>query len=144
MPDTRVLAFDFGFAHIGVATGQSVTGTATPLTTISARQGRPDWPALDQLVREWRPDLLVVGLPLNMDGTESDMSTHARTFGDRLRGRYDCAVEFADERLTTYDARTPVGNATGAGADRMGKYAHAYAAKLIAETWLAARISAGS
>ena len=101
MPELRVLAFDFGLKHIGIATGQSVTGTASGLTTINARAGKPDWVALDTLVAEWHPDYLVVGLPLNMDDTESDMTVHARRFAERLRSRYGRPVEMHDERLTT-------------------------------------------
>ena len=116
-----VLAFDFGLKHIGVAAGQTVTRTASPLTTLSARNGRPDWKAVVELVREWRPVRLVVGLPLNMDDTESDMSERARAFAARLSEHTGVPVSMADERLTSREA---------------GEASHAAAAALIAETWL--------
>jgi putative Holliday junction resolvase len=118
-----VLAFDFGLKHIGVATGQTITRTATPLTTIRAHQGRPEWKDVVALVNEWRPVLLVVGLPLNMDDTESEMSGKARRFAEKLARHTGVVVELADERLTSREA-----------GDRDDS--HAAAAALIAETWL--------
>lgn len=123
-----VLAFDFGLKHIGVAVGQSVTGTASGLTTLAARAGKPDWPALVALVREWRPVQLIVGLPLNMDGTESDMSARARHFANRLTGETGIPVQLVDERLTSYAARE--GNPART---------HEHAAVLIAEAWFERR-----
>ena len=116
-----MLAFDFGLKHIGVAAGQTITRTASPLTTLSARDGRPDWKAVEDLVREWRPVQLVVGLPLNMDDTESEMSGRARAFARKLEAHTGLPVAMADERLTSRAA---------------GDAAHAAAAALIAETWL--------
>jgi putative Holliday junction resolvase len=126
MPAGYVLAFDFGLRHIGVAVGQTVTGTASPLTTLAARSGTPDWDAVVALVREWAPQALVVGLPLNMDDTESEMSGRARRFANRLGSASGIAVHLVDERLTSRAVKD-------AGPDR----AHAAAAVLIAEGWLA-------
>lgn len=123
--DGYLLAFDFGLRHIGVAAGQTVTATAGPLTTLSARQGKPDWATVASLIREWSPRHLLVGLPLNMDGTESDMSERARKFAAELERRTALPVTLVDERLTTREAQ-------GLDADR----AHELAAVLIAETWL--------
>ena len=124
---TTILAFDFGLSRIGVATGQSVTRTATALTTVRARRGEPAWTDIDALVREWRPDLLIVGLPLNMDSTESEMSERASAFADVLRQRYSIAVNLVDERLTSFEAR---------GLSAVEDERHAIAARLIAETFL--------
>ena len=121
-----VLAFDFGLKHIGVAVGQTVTAGASPLTTLPARGGRPDWPAVDALVARWRPFRLLVGLPLNMDDTESDMSLRARAFADSLAERAQVPVTMVDERLTSYAVRDLAS----------GEEAHAAAAVLIAESWL--------
>lgn len=121
-----VLAFDFGLRHIGVAVGQTVTRTASPLETISAADGSPDWGAVDRLLGEWRPCRLLVGLPLNMDDTESEMSERARRFAGRLAHRSGIEVTLVDERLTSYASR----HADGRGGS------HAMAAVLIAETWL--------
>ena len=122
-----VLAFDFGLKHIGVATGQTVTRTATGLTTLTAREGKPDWRSVRDLVAEWRPVRLIVGLPLNMDDSESEMSGRARAFAARLGSETGVQVEMADERLTSRAVAPEV-------AEREGN--HAAAAALIAETWL--------
>lgn len=101
----RVLAFDFGTKSIGIAVGQEITGTASPLPAISARDGIPDWDVLARVFDEWQPDLVVVGLPLNMDGTEQEMTKRARKFANRLHNRYRVKVETSDERLSTADAK---------------------------------------
>ena len=124
MPASHVLAFDFGLKHIGVAVGQTVTRTASGLTTLTASAGRPQWNELLALLNEWQPSAVLVGLPLNMDGTESDMSGRAREFAAALEARYQSPVHMVDERLTS----------------RASKHAtnpHEMAAVLIAETWLA-------
>ena len=101
-----VLAFDFGTKSIGVAVGQEITGTASPLPALKARDGIPDWDHIGKLIKEWKPDILIVGLPLNMDGTEQEMTQRARKFANRLHGRFRVAVETCDERLTTTDAKS--------------------------------------
>jgi putative holliday junction resolvase len=123
-----LIACDFGLKHIGVAVGQTVTGTATPIGTVRARHGLPDWPALDALVKRWQPDVLLVGEPLNMDDSPGDMAAVVHKFASRLRQRYRLPVVLVDERLTSFEAR-----ARGADADS----SHAIAAQLIAESWLA-------
>lgn len=99
------MGFDFGMSRIGVAVGQSVTGTANPLTVLSARDGIPDWSQIENLISEWQPAILVVGLPLHMDGTNSDMSDRARKFARRLAGRFNLPTTTMDERLTTREAK---------------------------------------
>lgn len=101
----RILAFDFGTRSIGIAVGQEITGTASPLPAIKARDGIPDWDELGRIFDEWQPDLAVVGLPLNMDGTEQEMTQRARKFANRLHNRYRVRVETSDERLSTADAK---------------------------------------
>jgi putative Holliday junction resolvase len=128
-PPVTVLAFDFGLRNIGVATGQAITHTASEIATVRARDGVPDWNAVDALVRQWRPDALLVGLPLNMDDTESEMSTRAKRFAKKLRVRYHLTVNLVDERLTSFEAR-------GISDDLDAQ--HAIAARLIAETYLRA------
>jgi putative Holliday junction resolvase len=124
---STVLAFDFGLRNIGVATGQAVTHTASELGIVRARDGVPNWDTLDALVREWRPDVLLVGLPLNMDDTLGDMAERAKRFATRLEARYHLDVELVDERLTSFEAR---------GLSRDLDAQHAIAARLIAETYL--------
>lgn len=121
------LVFDFGLKHIGVAVALSEENLARGITTVAARDGQPHWPSLDALLDEWRPDRLVVGDPLNMDGSASPMTSRARDFGQQVGERYGLAVDLVDERLSTYEALSR-------GADE--RDSHALAAETIAETWL--------
>lgn len=104
MPKT-VLGFDFGLKHIGVAVGQTVTGSANPLTVLKAKQGIPNWQELAKLIQTWHPDALVVGRPLNMDGTPQPISEAAHRFVEQLRTHYSLPVYEVDERLTTVAAK---------------------------------------
>jgi putative Holliday junction resolvase len=99
------LGFDFGSKKIGVASGQSVTGTASPQSIIKASNGVPNWDEIKQLIDRWKPQLIVVGLPLNMDGSESPLSLRAQKFARRIAANYSCAVGLMDERLTSREAR---------------------------------------
>lgn len=110
MPDKTtqsqtVLAFDYGLRHIGTAVGQRLIGSSNPAGILRARDGVPDWPSVEKLLKEWQPDLLLVGLPLNMDGTDSPMSERARKFARQLTGRFNLPVELVDERLTSFAAK---------------------------------------
>jgi putative Holliday junction resolvase len=96
----RLLGFDFGERRIGVAVGNRYTGTAEPTTTLESRDG-PDWAAIKQLLTDWEPEELVVGVPYNSDGSESDMTTRARRFARRLQGRFGLPVAEVDERNTS-------------------------------------------
>ncbi len=100
-----VLAFDFGTTSIGVAVGQEITGTASPLEALKARDGIPDWNLVGKVFEEWQPHLVVVGLPLNMDGTSQLMTQRAEKFANRLNGRFNKPVTTWDERLSTADAK---------------------------------------
>jgi putative Holliday junction resolvase len=100
-----IIGFDFGKKYIGVAVGQEITGSATPLGSVKARDGIPNWDLLANYLKEWQPDIIVVGLPLNMDGTEQQLTLDAKKFGNRIAGRFGVKVEFQDERLTTADAK---------------------------------------
>ncbi|RUO36183.1 Holliday junction resolvase RuvX [Aliidiomarina shirensis] len=100
-----ILAFDFGTKSIGVAVGSRITNTASPLAALSAKEGIPNWQLLEKLIKEWQPDFCVVGLPLNMDGTEQPLTDLARKFGNRLHGRFGVQVKYQDERLTTASVR---------------------------------------
>ncbi len=99
-----VLGFDFGMKHIGVAIGQIITHTAKPLTSIKAQDGVPNWDEVHNLILDWRPDALIVGIPLNMDGTEQPMTHCARRFKDRLQEKTKLKVFEVDERLSSYEA----------------------------------------
>ena len=97
-----LLGFDYGYKRIGVAVGQTLTASATALTTVQAHDGKPDWPAISRLVATWKPGALVVGIPYHMDGTEQDMTAAAQRFCRQLEGRYGLPVHRAEERLTSY------------------------------------------
>ena len=100
-----IIAFDYGTKSIGVAIGQEITGTASPLAALKARDGIPDWSQIEKIYEEWKPDIVVVGLPLNMDGTSQEMTQRAQKFANRLHGRFRVKVDVADERLSTADAK---------------------------------------
>ncbi|AYC31142.1 Holliday junction resolvase RuvX [Pseudomonas cavernae] len=104
-PLRLLLGFDYGSKQIGVAVGQVVTGQARELCVLKAQNGVPDWQKVEALIREWQPDALVVGLPLNMDGSPSEMSERAEKFARRLHGRFNLPVHTHDERLTTFEAK---------------------------------------
>lgn len=136
-----VLAFDFGTRRIGVAVGNEMVGSARALDPLPARDGIPNWEQVTQLVEEWQPDLFVVGLPLNMDDSESAMSLRARKFGKRLYGRYGRPLALADERGSTREAKTI---AQEAGyRDQRKSYREqgvdGLAAVLILESWFASQ-----
>ena len=95
------LGFDFGLTRIGVATGQTLTQTATPLTAIVAEHGVPDWNDIAVILDDWKPDIVVVGLPLHEDGSMSEMAERAKTFGQRLHGRFGVQIAFIDEYQST-------------------------------------------
>lgn len=100
-----VIGFDFGKKYIGVAVGQEITGSASPLGSIKANDGIPNWEQLTHYLKEWLPDIIVIGLPLNMDGSEQQLTLDAKKFGSRIAGRFGLPIEFQDERLTTADAK---------------------------------------
>ena len=140
--DETFLAFDYGERRIGVAVGQSVTGTASPLVTVGVREGEPDWACIDGIVADWKPDGLVVGEPLHLDGRPQPMTRRARRFQHALRSRFGLPVHAADERLSTVEARAELaarGAFRGSEARRRCVMDHPVAARIILESWLGAR-----
>lgn len=134
MGDRSVLGFDYGTKSIGIAIGQEITATARPLLSIKAVDGIPKWEEIGALITEWKPDLIVVGLPLNMDGTEQEMTQRARKFANRLSGRFGVKVETQDERLTTADAKARLFEMGGYKALTKGQV-DAMSAVLIVESY---------
>lgn len=126
MSITTALGFDYGRTRIGVAVGQTLTKTATPLMTLPAREGQPDWTVLQQVLKEWRPECLVVGLPSTADGKPHPLAAAIKRFGRRLHGRFGLPIAYIDERLSSHEAA-----ARGAR-----DHVDALAASLILETWL--------
>jgi len=108
-----LLGFDFGTKRIGIAIAQEVTGTANPLTTVTAIKHKPDWESISKIIKEWQPDLLIVGLPLHMDGSEQTMTQAARRFSNQLNGRYQIPVELMDERLSSNEAESIINEQSG-------------------------------
>lgn len=125
------LGFDYGTHKIGVAVGQSLTGTATPLETLGTVNGKPDWQRIARLLEEWRPDFLVVGHPFEMTDREANNAEGAKRFARQLHGRFHLPVHMADERLTSREAWAQLGREAG----RVPTRVDSYAAKLILETW---------
>ena len=121
-----VMSFDFGMKRIGVAVGQKVTQTASGLGVVQAFDGIPKWDYLDKIVLEWQPERFIVGLPINMDGSNSEMSKKAQKFSRRISSRYNIRSEMFDERLTSFEAREHDGKT----------HIDAIAAKIILESWL--------
>ena len=105
MSSITVLGFDYGTKSIGVAIGQSLTGSANPIGSIKATDGIPKWEEIGMLIEEWQPNIVVVGLPLNMDGTEQEITQRAKKFANRINGRFGVKIATQDERLTTADAK---------------------------------------
>ncbi|MCP5175075.1 MAG: Holliday junction resolvase RuvX [Moraxellaceae bacterium] len=131
-----VLGFDFGTKKTGVAIGQRITATAAPLSPLVMRDGIPDWTLIERLLKEWQPQALIVGLPLNMDDTESELSHLARKFARRLHGRFNLPVFMVDERLSSRAARDLLDEVAER---RKGKKPSldSTAAALMVESWLA-------
>jgi putative Holliday junction resolvase len=132
-----VLGFDFGKRLIGVAVGNRLSG-ARAITTV-ANASEPDWQRLDALIAEWRPAGLVVGLPLQMDGSEQAIAHAARRFAAALQERYALPVHLADERLSSVEAarRFAAERASGAARRKDAAALDAIAAEVILETWFA-------
>lgn len=136
-PSGTLLAFDFGHRRIGVAVGQTLTGSANALAVVAVT-GKPDWQAITALITEWKPAAMVVGLPLAADGGETPLSEDARRFGRRLEGRYGIPVLYEDERLTSFSAEQRFIDARARGDMRRKDAAlkDAIAAQIILENWL--------
>lgn len=132
MSDTGVLAFDFGTRKIGAAFGEPLSGSAVPLPPLPVHQQQIDWAAITQLIEEWQPALLLVGLPLNMDGTESSMSERCRRFARQLEGRFHLPAKLIDERLSSRAARERLGKPALTGRDAR---VDSMAAVIMIESW---------
>jgi putative Holliday junction resolvase len=129
-----IIAFDYGSRYLGVAVGQTVTGNARALSHLKMVDGGPPWDSIEALLQEWQPKLVVVGLPLNMDGTESEMSHRARRFANRLNGRFGVNVDHQDERLSSFEAKSQLSR--GSGDRERGGVVDSLAAVVILEHWL--------
>jgi putative Holliday junction resolvase len=132
-PGRLALGFDFGRLRIGVAVGDAITGSARPLCVLPTRQQRPDWDAIARLITEWRPDMLVVGVPRHADETANRVTEAALRFSRQLQGRFHLPVTTIDERLSSWEA----GQHPSKSGRRRGKESalDAQAAAVILESW---------
>lgn len=134
-PCQVVLGFDFGRLRIGVAIGEALTGSARPLRVLPTRHQRPDWDAIGRLIGEWRPDLLVVGVPRHADDTASATTEAALRFSRQLHGRFQLPVATIDERLSSWEARQRRFETAPPGRRGGDALVDAQAAALILESW---------
>lgn len=128
------LGFDYGLSRIGIASGQTLTHTATPIGAIKAQDGIPNWAEIESLLADWKPDVVVVGLPLHADGEMSEMAVRAKKFGQRIHGRFGVDVRYINEFETTREARKLTAFHNKAS-DQHGAL-DATCASLILERWL--------
>jgi putative Holliday junction resolvase len=131
-----ILGFDFGMKYIGVATGQEITNSATPLTSIRATDGIPNWDEIAQLIETWRPNAIIVGSPLNMDGTMQLITHCAHKFANRLKNKYNLPVHLVDERLSTWEAKHREQSHTKNPTSKQLAKINAMAAAILVEQWL--------
>ena len=124
----QIIAFDYGEKKIGVAVGQTATNTSSPLQIIFNKENKINWISIDLVIDEWKPDLILIGKPLNMDGSESEMMKKIDKFYIKLKSIYDADIEFVDERLTTFEARTIL-------KDEKQNNVDALAAKILIDNW---------
>jgi putative Holliday junction resolvase len=132
---TTVLGLDYGKKRIGIATGQTITHTASPVVTLTQVNGNPDWDGIRQQIKQWSPDALILGIPYHIDGTESDMTKTVLGFSRELEQRFSLPVYKIDETLSSYAAEevlkknTKIGKHNKHEVDKM-------AAAIIVQTWL--------
>ena len=129
-----VIAFDFGTKNIGVASGHSAVKVCSELTPLKAKEGIPDWDQIAALFAEYQPNTVLVGLPLNMDGSEQELTRRARKFGNRIQGRFGLDVTFVDERLTTRASKEEA-HARGRPNHFANNPVDSIAARLLIECW---------
>jgi putative Holliday junction resolvase len=133
-----VLAFDFGLRRIGVACGDTVSRSAVGLEAVPANAAGPRWEVIAALMRDWQPDMAVVGLPYNVDGSDSEQTRNARSFAAELARRFGLEVAMVDERYSSLEAEARLKAARESGSRRR-RYAKsdvdAAAACVILERW---------
>ena len=124
----QIIAFDYGEKKIGVAVGQTSTNTSSPLKVIFNNHGKVNWDEINSLLNEWNPDLIILGKPLNMDGTKSEVMKKVDKFYNNLMKIYKARYEYVDERLTTFEAKEIL-------KDNKAELVDANAAKILIDNW---------
>ncbi len=129
------LGLDYSFNMLGIAIGQKLTGTANTLTELKNNQGKVNWQAFDKIIQTWQPQAFILGLPLNMDGTEQHTTQNVKDFATTLSDHYPLPLFYMDERLSTHEASEMLGikyqtyRKKPSGIDKL-------AAQLILQSWL--------
>lgn len=126
-----LLGFDFGMKNIGVAVGQSITKSATPLKKIPAKNGIPSFKVIEEIIQEWGVNLIIIGYPINMDGSEQKITHAAKKMGEKLYQKFKIPIVFVDERLSTYEAKKYKKSP--------GINGHSLSAKVVVESWFKER-----
>ena len=125
----QIVAFDFGIKKIGVAVGQTETNTSSPLHVIQNKDNKINWNEISIVLDEWKPDLILIGKPLNMDGTDSEIMKKVDKFFQKLKSTYEAEYQYVDERLTTFEAREIL-------KENEKDFVDANAAKILIDQWL--------
>ncbi|NNM80866.1 MAG: Holliday junction resolvase RuvX [Gallionella sp.] len=133
-PKGTLLAFDFGTRRIGIAKGGTLLGKAAPLATIDAEKNETRFARIAELILEWQPSALVVGLPCNDDGTPHQMTALSRRFANRLKGRFNLPVMLVDERYTSAAASSAL-NEQGVHGRKQKVLLDQYAAQQILQAY---------
>lgn len=130
------LCFDFGYKKIGVAVGQTITGSASPLQTIRSINQSPDWDIITKLIQEWRPASLIVGISRQADGSDNPVTSRMLKFCRQLEGRYQLPVYQQDETLSTFEAKQMLFDDVNVNAGKLWEVQDQLAAQLILQSWL--------
>ncbi|AJC49093.1 Holliday junction resolvase RuvX [Allofrancisella guangzhouensis] len=129
-----LLAIDYGRARIGLASGQMITKTASPIGTVEAYDGKPNWLELDRIIKRWNPSDIIIGLPLDTNDLDTDITRDARNFAKEIQDRYQKNIHLINEAYSTREARWRLENV------KNKKVSHikvdALAACVILETWM--------
>ncbi len=136
MDNGTYLGFDYGTHKIGVAVGQRITRTASPLETIRSEKKQVRWKAIDRLIETWRPAALIVGIACQPDGQDNPVTPLMRKFCRQLEGRYHLPVHPVNEHLTTIESKRWLFDEANLSANKVQEYNDQVAAKLILQTWL--------
>ena len=134
-PITKVLGFDFGKKRTGIATGQTITNTASPITTLKQLDGNPDWDGIKHQIEQWQPDALIIGVPYQLDGTSSKTTEAALHFGDCLKKRFHLPVYEVNEALSSYEAENTLKEKTKITQQNKHEV-DKIAAAVIVQSWL--------
>lgn len=135
-----IIGVDYGLRQTGLALLHMSVGIVTPLTVLRAKNNKPDWQSFEKIIREWQPEHCIIGLPLNMDGSDSPMCDRARKFARQIEGRFQLSYELHDERLTSFEAKQQMCE-SNSGQNYHDNPADSLAAQLILQQWLALQCS---